>query len=54
MRSREYSKAMRVIMALADQANRYIDDKKPWIMAKDETLRPDAAVCTQGLNMFRS
>jgi methionyl-tRNA synthetase len=26
---REYSKAMRLIMALADQANRYIDDNKP-------------------------
>ncbi len=53
--NREFSKAMRVIMGLADQANRYIDDKKPWIMAKDETLDVQMQqVCSQGLNMFRS
>jgi methionyl-tRNA synthetase len=52
---REYSKAMRRVMALADNANRYIDEKKPWIMAKDEAQLADVqAVCTQGLNMFRS
>ena len=52
---REYSKAMRLIMALADQANRYIDEKKPWLMIKDDaTLDEVQAVCTQGLNMFRS
>jgi len=52
---REYSRAMRKVMALADTANRYIDEKKPWIMVKDETQRDDVqAVCTQGLNMFRS
>jgi methionyl-tRNA synthetase len=52
---REYSKAMRVIMALADKANRYIDDHKPWVMAKDDAKLPDVQlVCTQGLNMFRS
>jgi methionyl-tRNA synthetase len=53
--SREYSKAMRVIMALADKANRYIDDNKPWLMIKDEDRLHDVQlVCTQGLNMFRS
>jgi methionyl-tRNA synthetase len=53
--NREYSKAMRLVMALADQANRYIDDKKPWLMIKDdEQLEEVQAVCTQGLNMFRS
>ena len=52
---REYSKAMRQIMALADKANRYIDDLKPWVMIKDESQRDDVqSVCTQGLNMFRS
>lgn len=52
---REYSKAMRRVMALADDANRYIDEKKPWIMAKDEAQLADVqAVCTQGINMFRS
>ena len=53
--SREYSKAMRVIMALADKANRYIDEEKPWVMVKDEERLDDVQlVCTQGLNMFRS
>jgi methionyl-tRNA synthetase len=52
---REYSKAMRIIMALADRANRYIDEHKPWVMIKDEANLGDVqAVCTQGLNMFRS
>ena len=53
--NREYSKAMRVIMSLADTANRYIDAKKPWVMIKNEAQLDDVqAVCTQGLNMFRS
>jgi methionyl-tRNA synthetase len=51
---REYSKAMREVMALADQANQYIDDKKPWVLAKEpgqgQTVQ---AVCTLGLNLFR-
>ncbi len=52
---REYSKAMREIMRLADKANRYIDDKKPWVMIKDEDSLADVQlVCSQGLNMFRS
>jgi methionyl-tRNA synthetase len=52
---REYSKAMRSVMLLADRANRYIETKKPWTMAKDEKRLPDVqAVCTQGLNLFRS
>jgi methionyl-tRNA synthetase len=52
---REYSKAMRSIMALADKANRYIDEHKPWVMIKDADRVADVQlVCTQGLNMFRS
>ncbi|MGI9221175.1 MAG: methionine--tRNA ligase [Woeseiaceae bacterium] len=52
---REYSKAMRRVMALADDANRYIDEKKPWVMAKEEANLPEVqAVCTQGINLFRS
>jgi methionyl-tRNA synthetase len=46
---------MRRIMALADDANRYIDEHKPWSMAKDPARAADVqAVCTQGLNLFRS
>lgn len=53
--NREYSKAMRAIMTLADDANRYIDEFKPWVMIKDEKQAGAVQdVCTQGLNMFRS
>jgi methionyl-tRNA synthetase len=52
---REYSKAMRIIMSLADQANRYIEQKKPWVMVKDDAQTDGVqAVCTQGMNMFRA
>ncbi|MCK5262618.1 MAG: methionine--tRNA ligase, partial [Gammaproteobacteria bacterium] len=51
---REYSKAVREIMALADKANVYIDDKKPWVLAKEEGQEDKVQkICTQGLNMFR-
>jgi methionyl-tRNA synthetase len=52
---REYSKAMRIVMSLADKANRYIENKKPWLMIKDAD-QADAvqAACTQGLNLFRT
>ncbi|HSX65002.1 MAG TPA: methionine--tRNA ligase, partial [Pseudoxanthomonas sp.] len=46
--------AIRQTMALADEANRYIDDKKPWVIAKQEGADTELqAVCTQGLNLFR-
>ena len=52
---REFSKAMRIIMALADEANRYIDEHKPWVLIKDESKLDEVqAVCTQGINLFRS
>lgn len=52
---REYSKAMRTVMLLADRANRYIEEKKPWALAKKDGRLPEVqAVCTQGLNLFRS
>ena len=52
---REYSKAMRIVMSLADKANRYIENKKPWLMVKDAEQAADVqTVCTQGLNMFRT
>jgi methionyl-tRNA synthetase len=45
---------MRVVMALADLANRYIEQQKPWVMAKDPSRLEDVKrVCTQGLNLFR-
>ena len=50
----DYGKALREIMALADKANQYIDEHKPWVMIKDESQR-DAVqqVCSDGLNLFR-
>ena len=51
---REYSRAVREIMSLADMANQYINDLKPWIIAKDPDRRDELqAVCTHGLNLFR-
>jgi methionyl-tRNA synthetase len=52
---RRFGQALRQVMALADRANQYIDRHKPWAMAK-EAGRADevVAVCTQGLNAFRS
>ena len=45
---------LRQVMSLADDANRYIDAKKPWVIAKQEGAEAELqAVCTQGLNLFR-
>jgi len=52
--TREFGKAMREIMALADKANQYIDEKKPWLLAKEEGKEQELHdVCTMGLNLFR-
>ncbi|OCG28138.1 methionine--tRNA ligase [Gilliamella sp. wkB108] len=51
---RESSKAIREIMALADEANRYIDEKAPWVVAKQEGQ--DQAlhdICSMGIHLFR-
>jgi methionyl-tRNA synthetase len=52
---REYSKAMREIMALADAANEYIATQEPWKLAKQAGAEAQTqAVCTLGINMFRA
>jgi len=51
---REYGKALREIMRLADVANGFVAEKAPWVMAKQEGL--DVAlqqVCSDALEMFR-
>ncbi|MFU8877771.1 MAG: methionine--tRNA ligase, partial [Wenzhouxiangellaceae bacterium] len=49
-----YASAVRRIMALADRANQYVDEHKPWQMAKQEGREAEVvAVCTQALNLFR-
>ena len=51
---REFGRAVREIMALADLANQYIDDKAPWVIAKQEGREAELhAVCSMGINLFR-
>ena len=53
--AREFNRAMRDIIALADRANQYIDEKKPWVMAKDESQAEQVqAVCSVGINLYRA
>ncbi len=51
---REYSRAVREIMALADRANQYIDEKAPWVVAKQAGREQELQdICSMGLNLFR-
>ncbi|WP_125563965.1 methionine--tRNA ligase [Pseudoalteromonas rubra] len=53
--NREYSRAVREIMTLADKANQFIDAEAPWVLAKNEdTLERAHQVCSLGLNLFRA
>jgi len=52
--NREFGKAMRDIMALADKVNQYIDEKQPWVTIKDPQRAAEVQdVCSIGLNCFR-
>ncbi|QEY61813.1 methionine--tRNA ligase [Metapseudomonas lalkuanensis] len=52
--SRDFARAMREIMALADRANAWIADKAPWALAKQEGKQAEVqAVCAAGVNLFR-
>ncbi len=52
--NREFSRACRDIMALADIANQYVDEKKPWTLAKEEGKENEVQqVCSLGLNLYR-
>ena len=54
MKAREYNKAIREIMALTDKANKYIDEKAPWVIAKEEGREAELqAVCSMGIELFR-
>ena len=51
---REYGKAIRLVMAAADQANQYINDRQPWVIARADKQSPELqAVCSTGINAFR-
>lgn len=52
--AREFSKAIREIVALADRANQFIDERKPWVLAKEEGREAEVqAACSVGINLFR-
>lgn len=53
--ARDFQRAMREIIALADRANQYIDEKKPWVLAKEEGRdREVQDACSVGINCFRA
>ncbi|HEY4309276.1 MAG TPA: methionine--tRNA ligase [Pirellulales bacterium] len=50
----DYNRAMRAIMALADQANKYVEENAPWNLRKDPARATELQeVCTVALNLFR-
>ena len=52
--AREFSRAMRRIMELADEANTYIADKEPWVLAKQQGRDAEVLdICSVGINLFR-
>jgi methionyl-tRNA synthetase len=52
--NREFSQVIREIIALADLVNQYIDEHKPWAIAKQEPNSAEVQkICTMGLNLFR-
>jgi len=52
--AREFGKAMKEIMALADRANEYIQEKAPWAMNKEEGRQQEVIeVCSVAINLFR-
>ncbi|MBQ0742779.1 MAG: methionine--tRNA ligase [Pseudomonas sp.] len=51
---RDFSRAMREIMGLADKANAYIADKAPWALNKVEGKQAEVQeICALGINLFR-
>lgn len=52
--SREFGKAMREIMAVADQVNQEFDARQPWVLAKDPAKSADLQqVCSLALYRFK-
>ena len=50
----DYNTATREILALADAANQYIENREPWKLRKDESRQDELKdICTVGLNLFR-
>ncbi|MBH8578581.1 methionine--tRNA ligase [Bisbaumannia pacifica] len=52
--AREFGRAMRLIMELADEANTYIAEAEPWVLAKQEGREQEVLdICSVGINLFR-
>ncbi|MGN1393570.1 MAG: methionine--tRNA ligase [Succinivibrionaceae bacterium] len=52
--NREYGKLIREVMSLADIANKYVDDKAPWVVAKDPSRDNELQdICSTAINMYR-
>ncbi|HSA89405.1 MAG TPA: methionine--tRNA ligase [Burkholderiales bacterium] len=52
--AREFGKALKSVMALADLANQYVDQHKPWELARSAPSEPELhRVCSSAINMFR-
>ena len=52
--TRQYARAVREIMQIADIANEYIADQEPWKLAKDESNAIKVIeICSLGINLFR-
>ncbi|HEY6560826.1 MAG TPA: methionine--tRNA ligase [Polyangiaceae bacterium] len=49
----DYNKAMRLVMALADRANRYVADAAPWDLKKHGNTQRMVEVCSVAVNLFR-
>ncbi|WP_110708711.1 methionine--tRNA ligase [Salinicola sp. CR57] len=53
--AREFGRAMRKVMELADEANTYIADKAPWVLAKEGGREQEVIdICSVGINLFRT
>jgi len=53
--SRDFGRAMREIMALADKVNEYIAVKEPWQLVKDDSKQQEVQdICSLGINLFRT
>ncbi len=51
--NRDYHQAIRLIMALADKANQFVDENKPWQLAKEEGKETEThQVCSLAINLF--
>lgn len=51
---REYQRAIRLVMTLADKANQYIAEQAPWTLAKQNPADDQVqAICNTGINLFR-